>query len=124
MAKVRKYPTVKEWKERVCEYLKDHKEYYIQHMLKVLKYEDLETLQKDEYSMAWGFDCGWVNLVPKNKEMAREWRLDNDGIPDYIWDPANAVYSTQSITIKQAIMEQCVKDMQIEDKFEVVERYD
>lgn len=122
--KVRNYPSKEEWKANILEYMKENKEALIRHMLNKLGYEDIDSLQEDEYSMKFGFDCGWVNLTPKNKDMYHEWYLDNGKIPDSLWDLANYVYNTQSITIKYPIIEKVVEDMGIENEFNIVERLD
>lgn len=122
--KIRIYPSREEWETKIKEYVQENKESIRRYMLDKLGYEDIESLWEDEYHMKFGLDCGWVNLFPKNKEMAREWKLDNDGIPDSIWDASNIVYNTQSVTIKSIIMYKVVEDMGIENEFSIVERLD
>ena len=123
--KVRNYESREVWQERIIAYLKEHKEKYIRLVLQTLGYETTDELRDAEYNQnRFGLDCGWVKLVPKNKEMAREWKLDNDNIPAAIYDVANTIYSTQSTTIKNIIMDAVVSDMNIEDIFCIVVVYD
>ena len=122
--KVRHFPSVEDWKKQLTEYLTENKEKYIAYMLKRLGYEDTETLWEEEYHGKFGFDCGWVQLHPKDKEMQREWRLDNGGIDDCIFDIASVVYNTQSTTIKEIIVEKLVEDLDLNDTFIIYTRLD
>ena len=122
--KVRNYPTREQYENEIKEYMISHRGELIEYMLRRLGYEDVDTLREDEYSMKFGFDCGWVQLHPKNKEMSHEWYLDNGKINDYIFDIANCVYSTQSITIKQPIVEKTIEDMGLESEFYIIPRLD
>lgn len=116
--KIRNFETCEEWTRKIQQYLQDNKEKYIRLMLRTLHYETIEELQDAEYNQdKFGFDCGWVNLYPLNKEMAKEWKLDNDGVYDCIWDAANCIYSTQSTTIKEIIMRLVMEDMDLNKDF-------
>lgn len=122
--KIRNYPTIEDWEDKISEYLKENKERYRKLILDSLGYDDFDSLIEDEYKMKFGGDCGWVSLVPLNKEMAREWRLDNDGLPNRIFDIASVVYNTQSITIKSIVIEKLIEDMGLEKDFYMTERLD
>ncbi len=61
---------------------------------------DMDDLHNFEYSMGFGFDCGWLNVMPRNSEQAREWRLDEGYGGPYYLSPA---MKTQSSTLQMDI---------------------
>ena len=65
--------------------------------------------------MKFGFDCGWTIIYPKNREMEREWKLDN-GMYDYqIF--AHPSYYPQSTTVQEIQVRKALKDLNLEDEF-------
>lgn len=120
--KIRYYPSLKEYEKIFIEYFKENKSPLIRQVLNELHYETLEDLQKDEFGMKFAGDCGWVKLIPRNKEMYREWRLDNND--PCLFDIAYHAYNTQSITIKRIIVEKALEDLNLENTFYISERLD
>lgn len=122
--KVRHYPSREEYEATLKEYLTENKERYKRLILNTLGYEDFDSLWNDEYKGKFGLDCGWVQLHPKNKDMRHEWFLDNDRMPDYIFDVATVVYNTQSTIIKSIVIQQLVEDLGLENEFSIVRQLD
>ena len=122
--KVRNYPSKEEYENRIKEYMLSHKREIIAYMLRQLGYDDIESLREDEYSKNPFWVCGSFILRPKNKDMAHEWFLDNGRIPAYIYDITYYVYPTQSVIIKEPIMEKVVRDMELENEFYIAQRLD
>lgn len=122
--KVRNYPSKEEYENHIKEYMLSHKGEIIAYMLRQLGYDDIDSLREDEYSKNPFWVCGSFILRPKNKDMAHEWFLDNGRIPDYIYDITYYIYPTQSVIIKEPIMEKVVKDMELENDFYVTQRLD
>ena len=122
--KVRNYPSKEEYENHIKEYMLSHKGEIIAYMLRQLGYDDIDSLREDEYSKNPFWVCGSFILRPKNKDMAHEWFLDNGRIPDYIYDITYYIYPTQSVIIKEPIMEKDVKDMELENDFYVTQRLD
>lgn len=122
--KVRNYPSREEYENHIKEYMLSHKGEIIAYMLRQLGYDDIESLKEDEFSNSRFWVCGSIQLRPKNKDMAHEWFLDNDRIPSYIYDLTHHIYPTQSIIIKEPIMEKVVRDMELENEFYVTQRLD
>jgi hypothetical protein len=82
----------------------------------------VERLQEDECHMKFGFDCGWIHLHPKNKEMLHEWELDNGIYCAYVH--AMPSLNCQSTTIKRVQVEKAVRDLGLEKDFYVLTRLD
>ena len=119
--KIRNYPSKEYYEYEIIEYMKEHREELLHHMLKILGYEDIDSLREDEYKMKFGGDCGFIKLSPKNREMAHEWYLDNDKIPDYLSDNVSCIYSTQSTNIKETIIKKVLEDTELDKVFSVSE---
>ena len=122
--KVRNYPSREEYENHIKEYMLSHRSEIIAYMLRQLGYDDIESLKEDEFSDRRFWVCGSIQLRPKNKDMSHEWFLDNDRIPAYIHDLTYHIYNTQSLIIKEPIMEKVVNDMGLESEFYVNSRLD
>ena len=122
--KIRNYPSCKQVETELENYLRNHRGEYEHQVLQKLGYEDLNSLQEADQQMKFGFNCGWVQLHPKNKEMAREWRLDNDGLPNCIFDIGSVIIPTQCCTIKEIIVEKLVNDLDLSNEYEIITKLD
>ena len=116
MAK-RIYPNREYYEQLFNEYIAAHGESLIKAVLQRLKFNSVEELQQEEYHGSLQGDCGCTYITPVSKEQAREWRLD-DGINSrmYIHFPN---YNTQSITIKEIMANQMLKDLDLSEAFSV-----
>ena len=103
--------TKDEFREQVKQYCKEHEDAIIKHMMKVMGYTDMETLQDDEYHMKWGFDCGWILVTPKNAKMRELWGLD---YPSTIMPVA---YNSQSLNLQQPQVDYILKELGWEEDF-------
>ena len=118
--KVRKHASKEVYSQFFSDYLRCHKEEFIDRLLAELEFDDLQSLKEFEFSGyygGFGLDCGWVNIAPKDSEMEHEWALDNGKYNTHIWDIGNEVYSTQSTTIKEVIVKKLLKDTGTEHLF-------
>ena len=120
--KVRNYPPKGFYEEKLDGYFREHRHEVIGNLLDTLGYESVERLQEDECHMKFGLDCGWIHLHPRNKEMSREWGLDNGIYGAYVC--ARPSLNCQSTTIKRVQVEKAVKDLGLEDVFYISERLD
>ena len=126
--KVRHYPSIKYYEDMLEQYFKDNNGAVIPYVIERIgedpaRYGIFE-LQEDECNMRWGFDCGWILLYPKNKEMAHEWELDNGKYGAYVWTDKALPYCPQSTTLKRYMLEKAVKDLGLEDEFWLSARLD
>ena len=114
--KIRHHKTVEDIEEIINKYFKTHHDEVITDLLEKTGYSDLDSLRNAEYGMKFGFDCGFIWLVPLNAEMKREWRLDNGKYSDYAcwfkWP-----YNSQSTTIKEIEMSKAVHDLGMDNDF-------
>ena len=120
--KVRKYPPKGFYEEKFEGYFREHKGEVIGNLLDTLGYDSLEHLKEDEMNMAFGFDCGWTVIYPKNEEMAREWKLDNGRYDYSIF--AHPTYYPQSTTIQKIQVEKAIRDLGLGDTFGCYVRLD
>jgi len=120
--KVRNYPSIEDYEKQFDEYFKEHYNDVVDYVLKETGYSSLEKLRFAEQNMAFGLDCGWVYLCPRNTEMEHEWILDNDkySAKVYLRDPMR----TQSVTIKRLCAEKLIEDLGLENIFYISERLD
>lgn len=120
--KVRKYPTKQFYEDMFKEYFDAHGDEVIRDMLDRLGYESMEKLRNDEMHMAFGFDCGWTIIYPKNQEMEREWKLDNGRYDYSIF--AHPTYYPQSTTVQKVQVEKAIRDLGLGDTFGCYVRLD
>ena len=122
--KVRNFPSREDYEQQFEDYFSENKHSCIQYAVQKLGFNDVEEMHDAEFSGRFGFDCGWVQLIPRDKEMYREWRLDNGEYSVCIFDIGHKTYPTQSVTIKRLILEKAVEDMNLQDVFIINERLD
>ena len=110
--------TKDEFREQVNQYCKEHEDAIIKHMMKVMGYTDMKTLQNDESRMKWGFDCGWILVTPKNAKMRELWGLD---YPSTIMSVA---YNSQSLNLQQPQVDYILKELGWEEDFTTCQHLD
>lgn len=110
--------TKDEFREQVEQYCKEHEDAIIKHMMNVMGYTDMETLQNDESRMKWGFDCGWILVTPKNAKMRELWGLD---YPSTIMPVA---YNSQSLNLQQPQVDYILKELGWEEDFTTCQHLD
>ncbi len=120
--KIRNYPSVEFYEGMLKEYFDNHSGEVIGNLLDTLGYESVDSLLDAERNMAFGFDCGWIHLHPRNHEMRHEWELDNGKYCAYVY--VRPTVDCQSTTIKKVQAEKAVKDLGLGDKFFVTVRLD
>lgn len=120
--KVRKHQSIAYYEAMLKDYFSEHKDDVVEYMLGNLGYDSLDDLWNDEYRMKFGFDCGWIYLIPRDKEMYHEWELDNGKYGAHIF--CRTPYNTQSTTIQREQVEKAVHDLGLEDKFWISVRLD
>ena len=120
--KIRKHESRGYYETMLDNYFDEHRDEVVQYMLNQLGYESVDALWDDEYRMAFGFDCGWIYLIPRNSEMYHEWELDNGKYGAHIY--CKPPYNSQSTTIQREQVEKAVSDLGLEDKFWISVRLD
>lgn len=110
------------YEDLLKKYFDEHSEEVIADLLDTLGYDTLEALKFAEYNMAFGFDCGWTKLVPKDSEMFHEWELDNGKYCAEIF--CHPTYYPQSTTVQGIQVRKAVRDLGLEDKFYIKTRLD
>lgn len=125
--KIRNYQPKAYYEEIINNYFTEHRDEVIQQTVEDLGFDTFEELQKAEYSMYFGFDCGFTKLYPKNPEMRREWVLDEGGrkgqdfyaelYPRFAWN-------CQSLTCKRPQVKKMLRDLNFEGLFGITERLD
>lgn len=118
--KVRNYPSIEDYEKIFEDYFRSNKGAIMQYVCHKFQVEDEDSLKEQDF----GFDCGWVHLFPRDPEMAKEWKLDNGDYGARIFDIASKCYGTQSITIKEVILEKAVEDLNLDDVFHIRRKYD
>lgn len=120
--KIRNHLPREHYEKMLETYFTEHQEEVITDLLNTLGYSSLEALRDDEYNMAFGFDCGWTKLVPKNREMFHEWELDNGKYCAEVY--CRPTYYPQSTTIQRVQVEKAVRDLGLGEEFRIVTRLD
>lgn len=114
---VERIMTKDEFIEEVKKFCKKHYDAIVKDMMQKLGYTDLNKLHEDYIHMKWGFDCGWILVTPKNKEMRELWG-------DYPKTIMPVAYETQSLNIQQPQVDYILKGLGWEDDFRVEQHLD
>lgn len=126
--KVRHYPSREYYEDLLEQYFNDNNGAVIPYVIERIgenpAYYGIEDLMNDECRMRWGFDCGWILMYPKNREMEHEWELDNGKYGAYVWTDRALPYCPQSTTLKRIMLEKAVKDLGLDDDFWLSTRLD
>ena len=115
--KIRNYPSRETYEQEIKEWFQGHKADCEALLLRKFGYESIEQLQDAEYNMKFGFDCGWVNLYPLDAKMEKEWKLDNGDYGAYLHDVAFWGYNTQSVTLKEPLVDYMLKETGLDKIF-------
>ena len=119
--KIRNYPNKEYYKDLFNEYFATHSDEVIANMLEETGFNSLDELHDAEFKMYFGFDCGFTYFIPCNKEMTREWRLDNY---DNLLYGIRESYMSQSTTLKEIQCRYALAQLHMEDEFFVYSRLD
>lgn len=120
--KVRHYKSREYYKDLLNQYFNEHAEEVIKYTVKRMGFDSLEAMRAEELTGMW-FDCGFVYISPRNSEWSHEWFLDNDRISSNLY-VNNPDYNTQSVTIKEIMVEKALRDLGLENDFYILTRLD
>lgn len=126
--KVRHFASAEHYENLLEDYFNINRDTVLRRLIRAIG-EDPDTyrvsaLLEDEHNCRWGFDCGWILLYPKNKEMAHEWELDNGKYGAYVWTDRVVPLNVQSTTLKRIMVEEAVADLGLNETFWVSTRLD
>lgn len=120
--KIRHYKDRQYYRELLNEYFKLHNFEVLRAVINFLGFDSVEEMRNAEITGCW-FDCGWVIISPKNKDHWHEWYLDNDRISADLY-VENPLYNTQSTTIKEIMVIKALKDLGIDNEFNIRTKLD
>lgn len=69
-----KFPTKTSVLEQIANLVDESKMNVLQNLLDETGFNSVEELQDKERNCYFGFDCGFIYLVPKEEEMRKEWK--------------------------------------------------
>ena len=120
--KVRNYKPREYYKDLLNKYFSEHAEEVIEYTVQRMGFDSLKAMRAEELTGMW-FDCGFVYISPRNSEWSHEWFLDNDRISANLY-VNNLAYNTQSVTIKEIMVEKALRDLGLENDFYILTRLD
>ena len=112
----KQFPDADSYNQQIADYCLEHRAELQAELLRQTGCKTMEELQDKEYHMGWGLDCGWMMMCPKNPDMLKEWKREQNFYSGGCrLKGIDKAYLTQSTTLQSIIAEKVWEALKLGD---------